>query len=157
MKKLIVLSIAALAIPFSLCAQKKAASEWLHENVIVTLEIKQADQDVQKFSLVSAKKEFSFTQTMQWKKSPKEEPSTIILEYTGQLESTSTHAEQYQIDSLLVLKVPNFIYPGDKDVPFIENGWELAMKIQTGEKIDVIDNTDLKVTLSLEKQKTEQK
>lgn len=152
MKKILVLCMAVVVNPGLVAAQNNDANGWLHENVIVTIEIKQADQGVQKFSLVSAKKKFSFEQTMQWKNSPSaKESSTIILEFHGSLDPRATNSDQYQIDSELTLKIPNFINSGDYNIPFIENRWDLAMEIPTGEKISVIDNTDLIVSLSLNK------
>lgn len=151
MKKFIMIGIATLIVPlYSVADDTPRSDDWLSENVILSIEIEQADQAVQKFSLVTAKKEFYFAQTMQWKIDPSaSELKTIFLHFTGNLDSLDEG--KYLLDSELILKIPNFILPEDKDLPFLENGWGLGMIVSEGEKMSVIDNTNLKVHLTLKR------
>lgn len=157
MRKLIVICIATLIIPLgSFAMQKSDSGNWLDENVVITIEIQQTGQAIQKFSLVSAKKEISLSQIMKWKiDSAATEPTTIILEFHGNLDAHQK--DKYLLDSELVFKIPNFIHPEDKDLPFFDHGWRLGMIVSEGKMMTVVDNTDLKISLSIKEISSEEK
>lgn len=149
MTKIVILCITTLIFPLcSIAAESPGKDDWLSENVTLSIEIEQTDQPVQKFSIISAKKEFYFEQTMQWSIHPStNELSTVFLMFNGNLNSIGE--SKYLLDSELILKIPNYILPEDRDFPFLENSWGLGMIVTEGNKMSVIDNTDLKVHLTL--------
>jgi len=157
MKKLVAVCIAILVIPLaSLAMQKNGSNDWLDNNIVVTIEIQQANQAVQKFSLITAKKEISFHQIMTWKiDSSSTEPTPIFLEFHGKLDVHQN--DKYLLDSELVLKIPNFVRPGDQDLPFLENGWRLGIVASEGKMMNVVDNSDLKISLSIKERTPEEK
>lgn len=157
MRKLISLCVVTIIFPLcSFAMQKSDSDDWLDENIIVTIEIQQTGQAIQKFSLVTAKKELLLSQIMKWEiDSSSTKPVVIFLEFNGKLDVLAK--DKYRLDSRLVLKIPNFILPEDKEFPFVENGWGLGIIVPIGEKMIVIDNTDLKVHLTLSQFDSEKK
>ena len=151
MSKLVAICIAILVIPLaSFSMQKNGSDDWLDENIIITFEIQQTGQPVQKFSMVTAKKDVSFSQIMKWKVDlSSKEPTPIFIEFDAKLDDLKN--DQYRLDSKLALRIPNFVLPEDKEIPFLENGWVLGMIVTEGKKMNIVDNTDLTVTFSLKK------